>query len=76
MNHEDPEDHGGHETDPFSKKTYSMRLPSPLSAEAERAMTATIVCAVAVHRALGPGFIESIYRRAMCIELAAKGVRQ
>jgi GxxExxY protein len=70
MNHEDREDHEGHEVDPFSK-TYSMRVPSPLSVEAERAMTETIGCAIAVHRALGPGFLESIYRRAMCLELAA-----
>ena len=32
-------------------------------------MTETIGCAIAVHRALGPGFLESIYRKAMCIEL-------
>ena len=34
-------------------------------------MTQTIGCAIAVHRALGPGFVESIYRRAMYIELEA-----
>src|SRR5215204_6480384 len=28
-----------------------------------------IGCAIAVHRALGPGFLESIYRKAMYIEL-------
>jgi GxxExxY protein len=48
-----------------------MRLPSPLSPEAESVMTQTIGCAIAVHRALGPGFLESIYRRAMYIELEA-----
>jgi GxxExxY protein len=37
-------------------------------------MTETIGCAIAVHRALGPGFIESIYRRAMCVEFEARGV--
>ena len=70
MNHEDREDHDGHETDPLFK-TYSMRLPSPLSAEAEQVMTRIIGCAIAVHRSLGPGFLESIYRKAMCLELTA-----
>jgi GxxExxY protein len=37
-------------------------------------MTHTIGCAIAVHRALGPGFLESIYRRAMCVELNARGI--
>jgi len=35
-------------------------------------MTQTIGCAIAVHRALGPGFLESIYRKAMYIELDAQ----
>jgi GxxExxY protein len=34
-------------------------------------MAETIGCAIAVHRRLGPGFLESIYRKAMCIELGA-----
>jgi GxxExxY protein len=34
----------------------------------------TIGCALAVHRELGPGFLEGIYRRAMCLELEAQGV--
>jgi GxxExxY protein len=38
-------------------------------------MHQTIGCAIAVHRALGPGFLESIYRKAMCIELDARGIR-
>jgi GxxExxY protein len=51
-----------------------MRLPSPLSAEAEEAMAETIGCAIAVHRALGPGFLESIYKKAMHIELDGRGI--
>lgn len=35
-------------------------------------MTQTIGCAIAVHRTLGPGFLESIYRKAMYIELDAR----
>jgi GxxExxY protein len=45
------------------------RPDSPLSPEGEWVMRQTIGCAIAVHRALGPGFLESIYRKAMCIEL-------
>ena len=57
----------------------SARLParrpdSPLSFEAEWVMRQTIGAAIAVHRALGPGFLESIYRRAMCIELDSRSL--
>ena len=50
------------------------RVSSPLLPEAEEAMTRVIGCAIAVHRALGPGFIEPIYRKALCIECAARGL--
>jgi GxxExxY protein len=46
-----------------------MRIASPLSAEEERIMHQVIGSAISVHRALGPGFLESVYRRAVCIEL-------
>jgi GxxExxY protein len=51
-----------------------MKRKSPLEPEADRMMTHTIGCAIAVHRALGPGFRESIYRKAMCVELEARGL--
>jgi GxxExxY protein len=80
-NHEGHEEHEGHETldgrprlratDGPRSSWFGMRLPSPLSPEAESVMTQTIGCAIAVHRALGPGFLESIYRRAMYLELEA-----
>jgi GxxExxY protein len=76
INHEDHEGHEvtiDHETDPFSLRR--MRAASPLSPEAERAMHATIGCAIAVHRALGPGYLESIYKKAMCVELGIRGLR-
>src|SRR5215216_2401276 len=55
-------------------KNVGVRIPSPLSVEAERAMHEAIGCAIAVHRELGPGFLESIYRKAMYLELDAKGL--
>ena len=41
-------------------------LPDGLNQLSER----VIGCAITVHRALGPGLLESVYDRAFCIELA------
>ncbi len=68
MNHE------GHEDHEATHHPFGMRLPSPLAEDAEHAMTETIGCAIAVHRALGPGFLESIYKKAMHLELNARGI--
>lgn len=54
--------------------TFKMRLPSPLSSHEEHVMTRVIDCAMAVHKQLGPGFLESIYHRAVCIELSKAGI--
>jgi GxxExxY protein len=41
----------------------------------DKALTGQIIAAaIAVHRALGPGFLESIYEKALCIELGANGI--
>ena len=34
-----------------------------------------IGCAIEVHRRLGPGLLESIYEKALCIELAFAGLK-
>ena len=34
-----------------------------------------IGCAIAVHRALGPGLVEATYEEALCIELADEGLK-
>ena len=72
MNHEGGSKHEAHEELPGTR--FRMRRNSPLSPEADRMMTHTIGAAIAVHRALGPGFLESIYRKAMCVELEARGI--
>jgi GxxExxY protein len=72
MDHEGNSKHEAHEEKPGTR--FHMRRDSPLSPEADRMMTHVIGCAIAVHRALGPGFLESIYQRAMCVELGARGL--
>jgi GxxExxY protein len=39
------------------------------------ALTEQIIgCAIAVHRALGPGLMEATYEEALCLELTAEGL--
>lgn len=38
-------------------------------------MTRVIGTCIEVHKHLGPGFLESTYRRAVCIELRERGIR-
>jgi GxxExxY protein len=42
--------------------------------EAEPYSRRVIGCAIEVHRALGPGLIESVYEACLCHELAAAGM--
>lgn len=51
-----------------------LHVPSPLSNDVEQLMYDTIGCCIAVHRELGPGLIEKIYSRAVCVELTAAGI--
>jgi GxxExxY protein len=51
-----------------------MQLESPLPPETEALMQRIIGCAIAVHRELGPGFIEIVYQRAFCVELQAQKI--
>ena len=47
----------------------ALRIPSPLSSETEALSERVIGCAIEVHKALGPGLLESIYEDAITIEL-------
>ncbi len=68
-NHEGREEHEG-----CAPNSSRIRVPSSLSPEAESAMSQTIGAAIAVHRVLGPGFLESIYKKAMHIELESRNI--
>ena len=43
-------------------------------AELERLITRVIGCLIEVHRSLGPGFLESVYHRALEVELECQGI--
>jgi GxxExxY protein len=44
----------------------------PLPAYTEQLISEIIDAGVAVHRELGPGFVENVYRNAMCIEMTTR----
>jgi GxxExxY protein len=49
-------------------------VPSTLPAEIEDVIASVIGACIEVHRHLGPGFLESAYHRALCIELNERGI--
>jgi GxxExxY protein len=44
------------------------------SAELDLLARQVIGAAIEVHRVLGPGFLESVYEEALCLELSARGL--
>jgi GxxExxY protein len=48
--------------------------PNEPSAETDRLAREVIGAAIEVHRALGPGFSESIYESALCLELTSRNI--
>ena len=50
------------------------RVPSTLPPAVDDVMTRVIGACIEVHRHLGPGFLESTYHRAVCIELTERGI--
>ena len=51
-----------------------LHVDSTLDHLTENVLHECIGCAIAVHRVLGPGFMESVYRRAMRLEIAARSL--
>jgi GxxExxY protein len=51
-----------------------LRIESPLTSEQEDLIYRVIGVAIEVHRQLGPGFVEKIYKLAMCHELRLQGI--
>jgi len=52
-----------------------LKVKSDLPVETEDLATRVIGCSIDVHRALGPGLLEKIYARAVCIELEHAGIQ-
>jgi GxxExxY protein len=51
-----------------------LRVASPLEPEMEHLVQRTIGCCIAVPRELGPGLLERIYGKAVCIEFGDAGI--
>ena len=49
-------------------------MHEPISAEIEEVGNKIIGAAIEVHRALGPGLVESVYETCLCHELSQRGV--
>jgi GxxExxY protein len=47
----------------------------PVPSETELVANRIIGAGIEVHRTLGPGFLETIYQQALCLELDARGIR-
>jgi GxxExxY protein len=52
-----------------------MNVQVPIPPAVEATVKTCIGAAIAVHRELGPGYRELIYRRAYCLELDSRGLR-
>jgi GxxExxY protein len=51
-----------------------MIVYTPIPAAVEKTASTCVDCGMHVHRVLGPGFKESVYERAFCLELDSRDV--
>ena len=51
-----------------------LRVMSPLDDETEKYVFETMSCGFAVHKAIGPGYGEKIYKNAFCVELLERKI--
>ena len=51
-----------------------LKVTSPLDDAVEALIHRVIGCCIRVHREVGPGLLERIYRSAVCIELQFEGI--
>lgn len=58
----------------IEKEKINLRIASCLPEEHEQLIQRVIGAAIEVHRHLGPGFLESIYERALCHELELQAI--
>ena len=68
MNHKGREGHEAQDTEP------RFRAESPLTPDQEAMVRDIIGAAIDAHKALGPGFLEGVYDRALPIALLARGL--
>ena len=57
-----------------TKRVRMIRVPSPLDDDTEAFVYESMECGFAVHKTIGPGYNESIYRNAFCVELSARNI--
>jgi GxxExxY protein len=58
-----------------TKDTKTMKVFEPLPPETEALAKQTVDAAMKVHRALGPGLLESVYEKCLAHELHARQIR-
>jgi GxxExxY protein len=51
-----------------------LRIQSTLDDTTEARVSTIIECGITVHRTLGPGFVESVYHNALCLELESRAI--
>jgi GxxExxY protein len=61
--------------DTTTRRSLGMRLESTLGQDLEQLVSRVMDCAFTVHRVLGPGFKESIYKQAFCLEMDSQGLK-